>query len=309
MLASAGTKQVTVGVDLGGTGSRFVVCSTGRTLGQTGVPTRELGSGPVEERVNRFAATLVRLVPEGCQLVGVGIGASGPIEMPSGIIRNPDTLPWFTDFDLRGALRAALGVPVFVENDAVTAALGEHRYGAGRGCDRLLVVTLGTGIGVALLEDGQPFRDAKGQHPECGHLPVLPGGPRCYCGITGCWEMLASRRNLEARVERALGSRDLNKAERLLAEGADEGLRVAFHEYGSALGRGLAVLNIAYGPERVVIGGSASRFLPYFAGGALAELERARGFRSEVNVVESGLGDLAGAIGASVLVEPMSQPS
>jgi glucokinase len=273
------------------------------------VPTRELGSGPVEERVDRFAATLVRLVPEGCQLAGVGIGASGPIDTPSGIIQNPGTLPWFSGFDFRGALRAALGVPVFVENDAVTAALGEHRYGAGRGCDRLLVVTLGTGIGVALLEDGQPFRDVKGQHPECGHLPVLPGGPRCYCGITGCWEMLASRGNLEARVERALGSRDLNKAERLLAEGADEGLRVVFRDYGSALGRGLAVLNIAYGPERVVICGSVSRFLPYFAPGALAELDRAPGFRSQVKVVESDLGDLAGAIGASLLVGPTSQRS
>jgi glucokinase len=121
--------------------------------------------------------------------------------------------------------------------------------------------------------------------------------------------MLASRGNLEARVERALGSRDLNKAERLLAEGADEGLRVVFRDYGSALGRGLAVLNIAYGPERVVICGSVSRFLPYFAPGALAELDRAPGFRSQVKVVESDLGDLAGAIGASLLVGPTSQRS
>jgi glucokinase len=104
-------------------------------------------------------------------------------------------------------------------------------------------------------------------------------------------------------VERATGSRDLDKAERLLVQGTHEGLPVALRHYGAALGRGLGALLIAYGPERVILCGSVSRFLPYFVDGVLTELERAPAFRSEVKVIRSSLGDFAGAIGASVLVE------
>lgn len=238
------------------------------------------------------------------RLVGIGIGASGPVELPSGIIRNRDTLAAFADFDLGAALRASLGVAVAVENDAVSAALGEHRFGAGQGCDRLLVVTLGTGIGVAFLQGGEPFRDGQGQHPECGHLPVLPGGPRCYCGLVGCWEMVANRESLQARVRRVLPTGSLAQAERLLAQGAHSDLTGALNDYGHAVGRGLESLIIAYGPRRAVLCGSVSRFFRYFAPGLYSEMERAEGYRNGVEVVESALGDLTGAIGASVLVEP-----
>ena len=223
------------------------------------------------------------------------------MKLPAGVIRNHDTLPWFSDFDLGGMLRAELGVPVSIDNDAVAAALGEYHYGLGRGCDRLLVVTLGTGIGAALLCGGRPFRDGNGQHPECGHLPVLPGGERCYCGLTGCWETTASRGSLETRVERAIGTRDLNEAHSLIEPG-HPALQAAFEDYGRFVGRGLEMLNVAYGPSRVVLCGSASRFLSHFAIALTAELERAPGFRNQVDIVGSALGDAVGAIGASALV-------
>jgi glucokinase len=156
---------------------------------------------------------------------------------------------------------------------------------------------------VALLENGRPFRDASGQHPECGHLPVFPSGPRCYCGLIGCWEMSASRRGLEARVEGVLGSCDLEELEGLLAHGAGEAVTAAIDDYGHAIGRGLESLVIAYGPDRVVLCGSASRFLPHFSHGLRAELERSPDFRHDLNVVGSSLGDFAGAIGASMMVE------
>jgi glucokinase len=296
-------ESVVAGVDLGGTGSRFVVSSGGAVRRQTTAPSRELGAGSTEERVSNLAAILRGLVPTGCRLAGVGIGASGPVELPLGVIRNPNTLPWFSGFDLAGSLRTELGVEVLVDNDAVTAAIGEYKCGAARDCNRPLVVTLGTGIGVALLENGRPFRDASGQHPECGHLPVFPSGPRCYCGLIGCWEMSASRRSLEARVEGVVGARDLQALEGLLAHDAPEAVTAAIDDYGHAVGRGLEALVIAYGPDRVVLGGSASRFLPYFSHGLRAELERTSDFRRDLDVVESSLGDLAGAIGASVMVE------
>ena len=292
---------VSAGVDLGGMGSRFVIVAEGAVIAQTMVPTQELGAGPPEERVSRLATILTSLVPEGRRLSGVGVGASGPVELPRGIIRNPDTLPWFSGFDLAGRLEARLGAPVVIDNDAVTAALGEYRYGAGRGFGRVLVITLGTGIGAAFLSDGRPFRDRNGQHPECGHLPVLPGGERCYCGLIGCWETVACRASLEARLERALGCRDLGQVEQLLRAGTHPGLEPVFSDYGHAVGRGVEILNVTYSPQHVVMCGSVSRFLPYFIQGLRAELERAPGFRAELSVVESGLGDVAGAVGASVL--------
>jgi glucokinase len=295
--------RIVVGIDLGGTRSRFVACATGRVVNQTALPTEALGMGSVADRLNRLASTLMGLVPDGSGLAGVGIGASGPVDPSSGLIQNPDTLASFSGFDLIGMLRSEVGVPVFVDNDAVTAALAEHRYGAGRGADRLLAVTLGTGVGVSLLVDGRPFRDAYGPHPEAGHVPVLPGGERCYCGVTGCWETVASRGSLESRVERVLGSRDLDNAERSLAEGDDERLRVAVCDYGRALGRGLDTLNVVYGPQRIVLCGSASRFLPYFSDSAMSQLRRARGYGNEVELVQCALGDVVGAIGACVLVE------
>ncbi len=298
-----GAELVAAGIDLGATGCRVVIVSAGVVVAKRTAPTKELGAGTPGERVARLAALLTNLVPRGSRLARVGVGASGPVELPLGIIHNPDTLPWFSGFDLATMLRAELGVPVVIDNDAVTAAFGEYHYGAGRGFRRLLVVTLGTGIGVAFLLDGRPFRDRDGQHPECGHLPLQPGGDRCYCGLTGCWETIASRISLEARVEHVLGTRDLAGAERLLRDGAHPALEAALADYGRSVGRGVEVLNVSYSPERIVICGGASPLLPYFAEGLEAELLRAPGFGSKMEVVSSALGDMAGAVGASVLAE------
>ena len=289
-----------VGIDLGGTGSRFAIISDGNVVAVSEVPTGELGAGTPAERVSRMAAVVTGLLPEGYWLEGVGIGASGPVLLPSGTISNPDTLPWFSGFDLGGMLAAELEAPVVIDNDAVAWALGEHHFGAGRECLRLLLVTLGTGIGVAFLDRGQPYRDRRGQHPECGHLPVEPGGPLCYCGLVGCWEMVASRGSLEVHASRITGTLDLAVAYDLLQAG-HPGLEAVLTDYGHAVGRGLELLNVAYGPDRAVLAGSASRFLPYFAPGLATELGHRPGFSNDLEVVEPALGVFGGAIGASVL--------
>ena len=275
---------------MGGTGTRFAIISDGKVVATSEVPTGELGAGAPAERVSRVAAVVTGLLPEGYRLDGVGIGASGPVLLPSGTISNPDTLPWFSGFDLAGLLAAELGAPVVIDNAAVAWALGE----------RLLVVTLGTGIGVAFLDRGRPYRDRRGQHPECGHLPVQPGGLRCYCGLTGCWEMVASRGSLEARAAQVTGTPDLAVAYDLLQAG-HPGLEALLADYGHAVGRGLELLNVAYSPDRAVVAGSVSRFLPYFAPGLAKEIGHRPGFSNDLEVVESALGAFGGAMGASVL--------
>jgi glucokinase len=295
-----GAHLAQVGIDMGGTGTRFAIISDGKVVATSDVPTGELGAGAPAERVSRTAAVVTSLLPDGYHLEGVGIGASGPVLLPSGTISNPDTLPWFSGFDLAGLLAAELGAPVVIDNDAVAWGLGEHHFGAGRECKRLLVVTIGTGIGVAFLDRGRPYRDRRGQHPECGHLPVQPGGPPCYCGLIGCWEMVASRRSLEARASAITATADLAVAYDLLQAG-HPGLEAVLADYGHAVGRGLELLNVAYSPDRAVLAGSVSRFLPYFAPGLAKEIGHRPGFSNDLEVVESALGAFGGAMGASVL--------
>jgi glucokinase len=289
-----------VGIDMGGTGSRFAVISAGKVLALSEVPTGSLGAGTPADRVSRMAAVVTGMLPDGYRLGGVGVGASGPVLLPSGTISNQDTLPWFSGFDLRGMLAKELGVPVAIDNDAVAWALAEHHFGSGRERERLLVVTLGTGIGVAFLDRGLPYRDRAGQHPECGHIPVDPRGPNCYCGLIGCWEMVASRGSLEARASTVTGTPDLAVAYDLLQAGHPV-LEAVLVDYGHAVGRGLELLNVAYGPDRAILAGSVSRFLPYFAPGLAKELGHRPGFSNDLEVLESALGAFGGAIGASVL--------
>jgi glucokinase len=184
--------EVTVGVDLGGTGTRIVTLDRdGAVLHQVSSPTSASSSGAVSGLVSSIA-----IAAAGRELRGIGIGASGPVD-PHGIIRNTATLPAFSGIQITSVISERLGVPCVIDNDAAAAAAGEYACGAGRGSTGLLVVTLGTGVGVAVLASGRPFRGADGGHPEAGHIPA--GGPPapCYCGLPNCWEQLASRTALD----------------------------------------------------------------------------------------------------------------
>jgi glucokinase len=296
------TSGVRVGIDLGGTGTRAVAVADGQLVASVDAPTAELGAGPVPERMDRLAALVHRVVPHDARLLGVGVGASGPVDVGSGTIRNLDTLPWFSGFAFARELSERVGVAVAVDNDAVAAALGEHRYGAGCNGDRLLVVTLGTGVGCAVLVDGQPVRGADGAHPEGGHIPVDGDPQRCYCGLTGCWEQAASRAWLQRTLADVLGcgspTRD-TLAEAVAAAPGDPQVQQVFTRYGRAVGRGLATLHTLFQPRVTVLGGSASVCLPLFAEGMQEALYRAPGYDVPTLVRGAVLGDNAGAVGAA----------
>lgn len=185
---------VTVGVDLGGTGTRIVVLDAdGTARRETSSPT---AAGISPTRAAAELADSIAAAAAGFALRAVGIGASGPVDR-HGVIRNPDTLPAYSDIPITDIISDRLGIGCVIDNDAVTAAIGEHNNGAGRGSDTLLVVTLGTGIGVALLCHGHAARAADGSHPEAGHLAVNGPSAPCYCGLPTCWEQLASRTALD----------------------------------------------------------------------------------------------------------------
>jgi glucokinase len=281
-----------IGVDLGGTGTRVVCTDAEGTL-------RAERSLPTETESNSAIPNLTAAISEIVDgpLGGIGIGASGPID-GSGIIRNPATLPAYTGLNVCEPLREQFGVPVHIDNDAVTAAYAEVRIGAGRGARAVLTVTLGTGVGVAMLTDGVPHRTGAGVHPEAGHLWV-PGDAQCYCGRTSCWEQQASR----AALQRATAAQGLGLDEAFALAQQGDGIALElFASFGQAVAHGLADLLTAFGPDRVVLGGGAARFLKAYSQALETTLYSIRGCYQQPPLVTAKLGDLAGASGAALWV-------
>lgn len=286
-------QQVTVGIDLGGTGTRVVALAfDGTVVGEQTLPTAPAGTEPavaVDQIIRQ-----IKSVTADRPLKGVGIGASGPVDA-SGVIRNDDTLPAFSHIDLVKVLTQRLGVACVIDNDAVTAAVGENLYGAGDLSSSLLMVTLGTGVGVAMLTQQRPVRAADGSHPEAGHL-AIPGPPApCYCGFATCWEQLASRTALDSST----GNRTAETAS--LAHAGDAAAISQFLTYGQYVGAGLVNLLGIYRPERVIFGGGAARYLPLWDPGLAAAIGRKGPFDWTPHLTQARLGSLSGAIGAAIL--------
>jgi glucokinase len=295
------SERVRVGIDLGGTGTRFVALDSRRcVVDQRSDPTPR--SGTAVDAAD-FLIAGIHGVAGLHGISGIGIGASGPID-GQGVIQNPDTLPVFTGVDLADILRAEFALTSVIDNDAVTAAVFESELGAGVGYRSLLMITLGTGVGVSMLNDGRPVRGADGTHPEAGHLSVSGPHAVCYCGRSVCWEQLASRSALERQIARRLDQKPSNALVRDFAAHARSGdidAMAAFAEYGTYIGRGLANLLTVYRPATVVFGGSASEFHDLYNDGMRAELGRTPLLFPDADIYPSTAGAFGGAIGAALL--------
>ena len=268
------------GIDLGGTGTRVVVVGAdGAELSGTTVASDSFGAKPVDE----LADLVLELVPDHARLLGVGVGASGPVDLRTGEILNRDTLPRFSGLDVAGGLQRRTGTPAWIDNDAVVAGLAEASWGAAAGSTSVLCITLGTGIGVALIVGGLPVRAADGQHPEGGHVAVAGSGSPCYCGLPQCWEQVASRTVLH-RLRASLG----------------DGPHL-WAEYAERLASGLITLLTLYHPRCVVVGGSVAQHWTTLEGPLRDALSPFREFDPSLILIGSTLGERAGALGASLL--------
>ena len=180
------------GLDLGGTKLLGVVVDTerpGPPLLEERVPTPRGGEAIVDAIVD-LAGRLCDQA-DGDGVTAVGLGAPGLVDR-SGTLRMGPNLPGVIDLGLAELLRGRLGLPVVVDNDATSAAWAEHEWGAARGHDHSMTVSLGTGIGAGFTVKGHVLRGANGFAGEPGHMVVDPTGPLCPCGKRGCWERYAS---------------------------------------------------------------------------------------------------------------------
>lgn len=296
-----------VGVDIGGTKVLAVRVSAAGAVEATAtvpMPGRTASDREVEDAVLRAArAAYGDERPE-----GVGISAAGLVDAAGQRYLFGAHLPW-RDAPVRERIEAGLaaegdGPPVVLDNDANCAARAELVLGAARGVDSAVVITIGTGIGGALVLDGRVVRGANGLAGEFGHMQVVPDGLACECGLRGCWEQYCSGRALE-RVTRVALGRHLDGPEvSALAEAGDEVARRAFASVGTWLGVGVAGLVSAFDPELVVVGGGVSavgELLLDPARGALADSLQGSGFRPVPALVAATLGPEAGAVGAALL--------
>lgn len=310
-------RALTIGVDIGGTKvAAGVVNDAGAIIDTTRRDT------PADDpmRTADVVADAVRELAVMHDVAAIGLGAAGFVDAERSTVMFAPNLAW-RDEPLRAAMEQRLGLPVVVENDANAAAWAEARFGAGRGEDYVIVLTVGTGIGGGIVVGGQLLRGRFGVAAEIGHLNIVPDGRRCGCGLHGCWEQYASGQALvQEAYEQAIASPA--RAEGLLrrAGGDPEGITgpivtqaaqdgdvaalQCFDEIGRWLGRGMAQLAAILDPGVFVIGGGVSAAGDLLREPAMRSYRKhltARGHRPTADVRMAEMGAQAGIVGAADL--------
>ena len=308
---------VTIGVDVGGTTvAAGVVDEQGRVLAtaQRDTPSDD------PRRTEDVIVELVRELAASHDAEAVGVGAAGFVDAERSTVLFAPNLAW-RDEPLRAGIEGRCGLPVVIENDANAAAWGEARFGAGRGEDHVVVLTVGTGIGGGIVLGGRLLRGRFGVAGEIGHINIVPDGRRCGCGLEGCWEQYASGGALVQEAQELANAspamaRDLLRLAGgepemitgpVVTQAAQEGDVAAlrcFDVVGTWLGRGMAQLAAVLDPGLFVLGGgvsAAGELLREPAGRALLQHLTARGHRPHAGLRVAELGPEAGIVGAGDL--------
>jgi glucokinase len=306
-----------IGVDLGGTNivAGAVAVDGSAIVGLASEPTRvEDGADGVIGRILSLAGGAIQeLAGETAgrpDVVGVGVGAPGPLNRATGVVRVAPNLGW-RDVPLRDRISEGLGIPASLDNDANCAVLGEWWQGAGRGVDPLVGITVGTGIGGGIVIDGQLYHGAADVAGEFGHMTIDPTGRRCACGNYGCLEAYASgpaiaRRAAEgiaAGYETRLGEMVDGDLDRISAQTVYDAARIGdvyaqeiVRETAGFLGAGIANLVNIFNPSRVLVMGGVTGAGEELFKPLRAEVTR-RAFRPAVDVCEILPGELVGMAG------------
>jgi len=328
-----------VGVDLGGTQIRTALLQGSELLARVGVLT---GEHPTPERlIPRIFETIDQVIFAAQvtldQVAGIGIGAPGPLNSRSGVVFAPPNLEGWINVPLRDALQDHFNKPAFVENDANAAALGEHMFGAGRGSQEMVYITVSTGIGGGMISNGQIIEGIFGTAGEIGHMTIDWHGDRCNCGNIGCLESIASGIAIARRANQMIS---LGKGDDLLAFALqnqqkqsgdpeldkprmpDAAIRVTAHtvalaaEAGipvaseiiarAAEGLGVGLVNIVhlFNPELIILVGSVTKIGSRLLDPAQNILQKRamRVPRDSTRIVLAELGEDVGLVGAGALI-------
>jgi len=303
-----------VGIDIGGTKiAGGVVDTDGRILDHLRVATP-----PDTDALAQAVADMVAELASRHDVHAVGVAAAGYIDRTRSIMLHAPNIDWHNE-PLREQFEALIGRPVTLENDANAAGWGEYRFGAGRGSTDMVMVTLGTGVGGAVITDGNLLIGANGSAAELGHVRFVRGGRPCGCGQSGCLEQYASGRALQRELSDIAGDGGIGKrvaAHRndagivpgadlaLLLDEGDEGALEAVRRVATALGEACGAFQAVLDPDLFVIGGGVAEL-----GDALLEPTRLAydtslpgfGERPAARFVTASLGNDAGLVGVADL--------
>lgn len=295
-----------IGVDLGGTNLRVAAMSPEGELLEKLAHSTTYEKGPlgvVDDMVGIIKQ--IRNDIGNRELVGVGIGMPGFIDMDSGVVIGAANLPGFTGFPIRDTIQQHLGIPIILENDANAAALGEKWLGAGKDVDDLMLITLGTGIGGGIIHGGKILRGFRGMAGEVGHMTVFPDGNPCGCGNCGCLEKHASATAIAAMASMmGIATQRFSAREVYdLAAAGNERAKLVFESVGRALGIAIGNLVTIFNFPLYLLSGGPLPAWDFFAPTMFAEIrKRCFTFDSTVTRVEKAvLGSDAGLYGAAYL--------
>jgi len=312
-----------IGIDIGGTKiAGALVDQAGSVLKQQRLPTPANDPDALIEAV----VALIEELANGQEVLGVGVAAAGFIDAEQANIIYAPNLSWRNE-PFKSKLEAKLTLPVVIENDANAAAWAEYRFGAGVGYRHMVMLTIGTGVGGAVITDSQMLRGGFGIAGELGHLRMVPNGLLCGCGQNGCLEAYASGTALLKSAKALASSKDpageklrqlqpigqeLSGEQVYLAiQDGDPGALGLLREMGAWLGQAVASITAILDPEIVVIGGGVS-----VAGDLLLDPIRAaylehlpaRGFRPELKIIGAEFVNNAGVVGAADLARVSLAP-
>ncbi len=310
-----------IGIDVGGTNVKIALVDDGKIIYSNSVPTyAQMG---YEYTVNNIKQAIRDLMKEtettSADIKGIGFDFPGQVDYKTGVVKLAPNIPGWVNVPIAQMIEDEFHIPTRIDNDVRCAALGEMNFGAGKGCQNFVCITVGTGIGSGLVVNGQLVRGAANAAGEIGHIKLqMKDGPICGCGDTGCLEAFASGPSIVAMAQDYLKSGKSTKFREMAGDGeitpyivakaAEAGDPVAkriFTIIGEYVGMGLVSVINLLNPEKVIIGGGVAE-----AGDLLLEpirktiKERAMVVaRESVEIVPAELGNSAGVIGASMLVE------
>jgi glucokinase len=307
--------NLAIALDLGGTQVRAaLVDREGHVLNRVAVPTGSADGADAVLRQLLDAALAMKSGMDADRILGVGVCAPGPLNAAKGISLSMPTIPGFENVNLRKPLEHALDLPVWLENDATAAALGEWRFGAGAGLENFVYITVSTGIGGGIVADNRLLRGRLGLAGEVGHMTIVRNGDTCSCGNSGCWEAYASGtafiRRARTRLHTAnpglLANREAPLSGQAIFDAAALGDVLAIElvlEEAEFLGIGIANLIHLYSPQAILVGGGMSTHLEVLRPAISAKVRGAamRGFE-DVPIIRAALNGNSGLIGAAALV-------
>lgn len=300
-------KRLAIGIDLGGTNLRVaLVTRDGEIIRKEKEPTSE----KILDSLFRLSDSIFSE-----DIVGIGLGVAGLVDRKGGKIAISPNIPALEGINLVKEIREKFRVPVFIENDANAAALGEKWIGTGKEFSDFVLFTLGTGIGGGIVKDKKLLNVAA----EIGHMTIKVNGEKCFCGNSGCLESYASARAIVSRVVSALekGRESMLKQShsgnfyklsvediyRMALEG-DSLARDVIKEAGKHLGIGIANIVNVMSPEAIILAGGLTGAWDIYIQEAIQEASK-RAFKvlfDAVKIIPSLLGDDAGIIGSAGLV-------